>query len=88
MDATGMADTSDYASTSYGYTDPISSFFNGIIFIIIFALVIIFIVILMIYRGASWFGSAVTGGATKERFDLGPRPCAEHDECCAHFPAI
>lgn len=75
-------------TTSYTPTDPISSFFGGIFFIIIFALVLIFMVILMVYRGVSWVGSAATGGAKKEGFKAGPHPCPEHDECCADFPSV
>lgn len=38
------------STSSYGYTDPISSFFGGIFFIIILILVIIFVVILLAGR--------------------------------------
>ena len=95
-----MEDTSGYDMTEYetvedgstGYrTDPISSFFGGIFFIIILVLLLIFVVIFMFYRGVSWVGSTVTGGARKEGFEMpksGPQPCAEYDERCADFPAL
>lgn len=95
-----MEDTSGYDTTEYetiengstGYSsDPISTFFGGIFFIIILVLVLIFVVIFMFYRGASWVGSTVTGGAKKEGFQMptsGPRPSAEYDQRCADFPAI
>lgn len=95
-----MEDTSSYDTTEYetvgdgstGYSsDPISNFFGGIFFIIILVLVLIFVVIFMFYRGVSWVGTTVTGGARKEGFEMpkiGPQPCPEHDARCAHFPAI
>jgi hypothetical protein len=90
-DTSGYTDGTGYESTSRGYTDPISSFFGGIFFIIILVLLLIFVVIFMFYRGVSWVGSTVTGGARKEGFEMpktGPQPCPEHDERCAHFPSL
>lgn len=90
-----MEDTTESETIEDGSTgttsDPISNFFGGIFFIIILVLVLIFVVIFMFYRGVSWMGSTVTGGAKKEGFEMpktGPRPCAEHDERCADFPAL
>jgi len=63
------------SSPSYGYTDPISSFFNGILFIVILVLVIIFIVILMVGRGLGLVKDApvvATPEVKKEKFKDGP----------------
>jgi hypothetical protein len=55
------------------YTDPISSFFGGIFFIIILFLVIVFVVILMIGRGLGIFKDAPAApAAKKEKFHGGP----------------
>ena len=81
----------DYTSynPSYTITDPISSFFGGIFFIIILVLVLIFMVILMVYNGISWVGNTVTGEKKKEGFTQGgPYPLSEHDERCATFPTL
>jgi hypothetical protein len=91
-----MEDTSEYETveeTGYGtgYTDPISSFVNMVGFIIILVLIIILVAMMMIGKGFGWVTDAATGGAKKEKFELpklGPQPCPEHDERCAHFPAI
>ena len=76
-EAPALTDSSGMSSSpSYGYTNPISSFFNGIFFIIIMVLLLIFIVVLMFAQGVSFLA---TGGksqtappATKEKFKDGP----------------
>lgn len=74
-----MEETSTFAdpmvTPSYTYTDPISSFFGGIFFIIILFLVIVFVVILMIGRGVGIFKDAPAPPAAevkKEKFTSGP----------------
>ena len=85
-----VVEETGYGSTSPGYTDPISSFVNMVGFIIILVLIIILVAMMMLGKGFGCVTSTVTGG-TKEKFELpklGPQPCPEHDERCAHFPAI
>ena len=52
------------------YTDPITSFFNGIFFIIIFILILIFVVLLLVARGFSYLSGSKqeTPPAVKESF--------------------
>jgi hypothetical protein len=62
------------ASPSYGYTDPISSFFNGIFFIIILVLLIIFIVVIIFAQGVGYLtgSSKPPPEVKKEKFTDGP----------------
>lgn len=56
------------------YTDPISSFFGGIFFIIILFLVIVFVVVILIGKGLGIFkdSPAPPPAAKKEKFKDGP----------------
>lgn len=57
---------------TYTYTDPISSFFGGIFFIIILFLVIVFVVVIMIGRGMGIFKDVPAPEVKKEKFKSGP----------------
>ncbi len=74
-DTSGVGTGSMMSTGSYGYTDPISSFFGGIFFIIIFFLVIVFVIVLMIGRGLGIFKDAPASPPAevkKEKFADGP----------------
>lgn len=92
-----MEETTDYTTTddtgysSSGVSDPISSIFGTIGFIVILILIIILVAMLMIGKGVGWIATTATGQKKKEGFEMpkvGPQPCPEHDERCAHFPAL
>ena len=57
---------------TYTYTDPISSFFGGIFFIIILFLVIVFVVILLVARAFGVTSDAPAPPVKKETFKSGP----------------
>ena len=72
-EAPAFTESSDVSSPSYGYTDPISSFFNGIFFIVALFLIIVLVIVMMI---GSAFGIVkevpAPPPATKEKFKDGP----------------
>ena len=61
-------------TSGYTYTDPISSFFNGIFFIIILFLLVVFLIIILIGSGLGIFksGPAPPPVVKKEKFKNGP----------------
>lgn len=92
MEETAVPPTDILGSTSaptYTYTDPISSFFSGIFFIIIMVLVLIFVIIVLVARA---FGLTTDAPASpspevkKEAFKGGPPyPRCQTDGAFAMF---
>jgi hypothetical protein len=74
---------------SYTYTDPISSFFNGIFFIIIMVLVLIFIILIFVGRAFGLVSDAPASPppeVKKEAFKDGPPyPRCQTDGALAMF---
>ncbi len=72
-EAPAFTESSDVSSPSYGYTDPISSFFGGIFFIIILFLFIVLIVVMLLGRAVGLVtDSPAPPPVTKEKFKDGP----------------
>jgi hypothetical protein len=75
--------------TGYTYTDPISSFFSGVFFIIIMVLVLIFIILIFVARAVGLASDAPVSPppeVKKEAFTGGPPyPRCETDGALAMF---